>query len=64
MVTDMKRVTISIPPELEAMVEEIKEDQFSDKPYSEVYRYLFSLGLEMAKEQEKKRNKDGHNRVS
>lgn len=53
MATDMKRVMVSITPELEEGLDAVKRDQFYNKPYSEVYRYIFSLGLEVAREQEK-----------
>ena len=48
MPTDMKRVMLSITPEMEAGVKELKKDAFYDKPFSEVYRYLISLGLQIA----------------
>ncbi|MEG1761439.1 MAG: hypothetical protein RR115_08610 [Hydrogenoanaerobacterium sp.] len=51
MATDMKRVMVSITPELEEGLDAVKKDQFYNKPYSEVYRYIFSLGLEVVKEQ-------------
>lgn len=64
MATDMKRVMVSITPELEEGLDAVKKDQFYNKPYSEVYRYIFSLGLEVAKEQEKAAKEKGPDRAS
>ena len=45
--TDMKRVTISIPEELDQKVIEIKKgDQYIRASYSEVVRRLIWLGLQ------------------
>lgn len=48
---DMKRIVVTIPPELEKGLDEIKRERFYNKPYSEVYRYIFSLGLKAAEAQ-------------
>ena len=48
--TEMKRVMVSITPELEKGLDRLKREQFYDKPYAEVYRYVFSLGLKAAQE--------------
>lgn len=48
MPTDMKRFMLCITPEIEAGAEELKKTEFYDKPYSEVYRHLLSLGLQTA----------------
>jgi len=48
MPTDMKRFMLCITPEIEAGADELKRNEFYDKPYSEVYRHLLSLGLKTA----------------
>ena len=53
MAFNTKRVVVSISSELEKEVDDIRNEQFCDRPYSEVYRYIFSLGLKTAKESEK-----------
>lgn len=57
MATNMKRVMLSITPELEKGLNDVKKESFYDKPFSEVYRYIFSLGLEAAKKQENQSEK-------
>lgn len=52
MSTKMKRVMLSITPELEQGLNVVKKESFYDKPFSEVYRYIFALGLEAAKKKE------------
>ena len=46
--TDMKRVMLYITPEIEASAKALKENEFYDKPYSEIYRHLLSLGVQSA----------------
>ena len=46
MPTDMKRFMLCVTPEIEAAAEELKKTEFYDKPYSEVFRHLLSLGLQ------------------
>ena len=48
MSTTMKRFMLCVTPEIEAAAEELKKSSFYDKPYSEIYRYLLSLGLQAA----------------
>ena len=50
MPTDMKRFMLYITPEMEADTDELKRKIFYNKPYSELYRCLLSLGLETVKE--------------
>lgn len=46
--TDKKRITISLPVELAEEVRRIKASpEFSDKPMSEVFRYLIKRGLDL-----------------
>ena len=48
MSTTMKRVMVSITPDLEQGLDAIKRGQFYNRPYAEVYRYIFALGLNAA----------------
>lgn len=48
MASGMKRVMVSITPDLERGLDAVKKEQFYNKPYSEVYRYIFALGLKAA----------------
>lgn len=45
--TDMKRVTISIPPEVDKQILELrKDDRFVRCSYSEIVRYLLNAGFQ------------------
>ena len=47
--TDMKRITVSFPDEIETKLLELKKtDMFAGRPYSELIRYLVSLGIQSA----------------
>jgi len=52
MTIDNKRVMVSVSPELEQKLDIIKKKWFYNKPYSEVFRYIFSRGLKAAREAE------------
>ena len=52
MATNMKRVMLSIPPEDKEEIEIIKQKEYYDKSYAELYRYLLRLGLEKKHENE------------
>lgn len=56
----MKRVMVSITPELEKGLDNLKREKFYDKPYAEVYRYVFSLGLKAEQEKEKMAEKENY----
>lgn len=44
--TDMKRITISLPDELNDAVEEMKRsDEYKNAPYSAIIRALIERGL-------------------
>ena len=49
MATDMKRFMLAITPDMEASIELLKQESFYNKPYSELYRHLLTLGLEVEK---------------
>ncbi len=64
MATEMKRIMVSITPDLEKGLDAIKRELFYNKPYSEVYRYVFALGLKAASVQGKATKKSGCKRAS
>lgn len=43
--TDMKRITISVPDDVDAAVTELLKGDFSGSSYSQVIRYLVKQGL-------------------
>jgi len=45
MATDMKRLTVTVTPEMERNVEELKQKEFYNKPYSELYRHIINAGV-------------------
>lgn len=48
--TDMKRITISIPPEMDKKILEMrKDDKFIRSSYSEIVRTLVFAGLDISK---------------
>ncbi|MPN22543.1 hypothetical protein SDC9_169926 [bioreactor metagenome] len=49
MATDMKRIMLSLPKDLEAEVDEIKRGKFYGQSYAEMYRQLISLGIAQIK---------------
>ena len=47
--TDMKRLSISLPDDLAAALEAVKQkDEFKDKSYSELIRIMIQRGLTRA----------------
>lgn len=50
MINKMERLMVSIPAEVKNELDTIKRQQFYDKPYAELYRYIIHLGLEKMKE--------------
>jgi metal-responsive CopG/Arc/MetJ family transcriptional regulator len=48
--TDMKRISVSLPDGMVAALDEIKQtDDFSDRPYSELIRTMIQRGLDKTK---------------
>lgn len=46
--TDMKRITVSLPDDLAEAIERLKSlDDFKGKPVSEILRTLIKRGLEL-----------------
>lgn len=54
MTANTRRIMVSIPPDLEQGLDSLKREKFYNKPYSEVFRYVFALGLKAAEEKTKK----------
>lgn len=53
MLTDMKRYTISVSPEMEQEINQMGNKYFGNKAQSEIIRSLIHLGLESLKTEEK-----------
>lgn len=44
--TNMKRITVSFPDDTTSQLEQLKRtEQFAGRPYSELIRYLVSVGI-------------------
>ena len=44
--TDMKRITVSFPDDIAEQLEALKRtERFAGQPYSELIRYLVTLGI-------------------
>lgn len=54
MSTELKRMTISLMPEWDEDMRNLKKEQFYDKSKSEMLRYLIQIGLKVAKEEQLK----------
>lgn len=48
MATDNKRFMVSVTPDIESRLDELKQRQFYNKTQSEMLRYLIDLGLKAA----------------
>ena len=57
MATNMNRIMISVPADIEQEIEQLKKTRFYDKPYAEVYRILLRMGLEKLAEEGEKEEK-------
>lgn len=55
----MGRLTVSIPTDVKSEIDAVKQQEFHDKPYAELYRHIIRLGL--AKMREKTGNEKQHN---
>lgn len=42
---DVTRFTLSVPADIAEQVDRLKREQFYDRPYAEIYRYLIELGI-------------------
>lgn len=54
MAANTRRIMVSVTPELEQGLDALKREKFYNKPYSEVFRYVFALGLKAAEEKTEK----------
>lgn len=50
MATNMNRIQISIPKDIEEEIQRLKKTAYYDRPYSEIYRDLIRLGMEKMNE--------------
>lgn len=51
MANTMGRLMVSIPAELKSEIDAIKQREFYDKPYAELYRQIIRLGLDKIREE-------------
>ena len=58
MATNMNRIMISVPTDIEAEIERLKKTTYYDRPYSEIYRDLIRLGMEKMNEDTKGSEKE------
>ncbi len=54
MVKTMKRLMVSIPTDVKSEIDAVKQQDFYDKSYAELYRYIIRLGLTKMREMAKK----------
>lgn len=54
MANNMTRLMVSIPQEIRNEIDTIKQREYFDKPYAELYRQLIRLGLEKMSEKQLK----------
>ena len=54
MATELKRLTITIPEDLESALDKVKQERFYNDSQSEMIRQLIVAGLEARKEAEEK----------
>lgn len=50
MANTMERLMVSIPAEVKSEIDAVKQREFYDKPYAELYRQIIRLGLDKMKE--------------
>ena len=58
MATNMNRIMISVPTDIEAEIDRLKKTTYYDRPYSEIYRDLIRLGMEKMNEETKGSEKE------
>lgn len=49
MAGDTKRLLITVTPEMERNIDELKQKKFYNKSYSEMYRCILNAGMEAVK---------------
>ena len=55
MAVKKKRFMLTVPEDVEADAAMVKRELFYDRPYSEMYRQLIRMGLDVMKAQKQKR---------
>ncbi len=55
MAVKKKRFMLTVPEDVEADAAMVKRELFYDRPYSEMYRQLIRVGLDVMKAQKEKR---------
>ncbi|MCI8351636.1 MAG: hypothetical protein HFJ86_10815 [Oscillospiraceae bacterium] len=55
MAVKKKRFMLTVPEDVEADAAMVKRELFYDRPYSEMYRQLIRMGLDVMKAQKEKR---------
>lgn len=50
MAKTMERLMVSIPTDVKNEIDAVKQKDFYDKPYSELYRYIIRMGLTKMRE--------------
>ncbi len=50
MAKGMERLMVSIPAEVKSEIDTVKQREFYDKPYAELYRHIIRLGLTKMRE--------------
>ena len=55
MAVKKKRFMLTVPEDVEADAAMVKRELFYDRPYSEMYRQIIRMGLDVMKAQKEKR---------
>jgi metal-responsive CopG/Arc/MetJ family transcriptional regulator len=50
MAKTMERLMVSIPTEVKSEIDAVKQQDFYDKPYAELYRHIIRMGLTKMRE--------------
>ncbi len=50
MAKGMERLMVSIPADVKSEIDAVKQQEFYDKPYAELYRHILRLGLTQMRE--------------
>lgn len=58
MPTNMNRIMISVPNDIEEEIQQLKKTTYFDRPYSDIYRDLIRLGVEKMNEKTKGSEKE------
>lgn len=62
MVTYSKRTMITLLPEWELELDQLKKEQFYNETRAEMFRYIISRGLDVMKQEKTKENR--YNKIS